>query len=65
MLKWMNTFPHSVYKASSPRAIGHIAYRDFNFTNDHRMTIPLSTIIQNSDKIIYINFSHRKTVLNF
>ena len=31
MLKWMNTFPHSVYKASSPRAIGHIAYRDFNF----------------------------------
>ena len=27
-----------------------------NFTNDHRMTIPLSIIIQNSDKIIYINF---------
>lgn len=30
MLKWMNTFPCSVYMAFSPRAIGHIAYRDFN-----------------------------------
>ena len=30
MLKWMNTFPRFVYKASSLRARGHVAYRDFN-----------------------------------